>query len=147
MKNVFFIFLILNLNYSFGQANQEIQIKNTINIVFEAMKLSDSTLLKTVLDPECTLQTVGIKAGQPSVYKKDKIQNFITSIGTVRPNTSLEERLLSYQINIDEALAVAWTPYEFYINGKLSHFGTNVFTLIKTDTSWKIVSIIDTRKK
>ncbi len=147
MKNVLFLFLIVNFEYSYGQVNQELQIKNTINVVFEAMKSSDSTLLKTVLHPECTLQTVGIKTGQPSVYKKDKIQNFITSIGTLRPNTTLEERLLSYQINIDEALAIAWTPYEFYINGKLSHFGTNVFTLIKTDTSWKIVSIIDTRKK
>lgn len=147
MKNIFFLFLIVNFKYSIGQVNQEIQIKNTINVVFEAMKLSDSTLLKTVLDPDCSLQTIGIKAGQPSIYKKDKIQNFITSIATLRPNTTLEERLLSFQINIDEALAIAWTPYEFYINGKLSHFGTNVFTLIKTDTAWKIVSIIDTRKK
>ena len=147
MKHILLIFLIVSFKFSFGQVNQEIQVKNTVNVVFEAMKLSDSTLLKTVLHPECSLQTIGIKPGQPAVYKKDKIQNFITSIGTFRPNITLEERLLSFQINIDEALAVAWTPYEFYINGKLSHFGTNVFTLVKTDSTWKIVSIIDTRKK
>jgi hypothetical protein len=44
-------------------------------------------------------------------------------------------------------MAHAWTPYEFYINGKLSHKGVNAFTLYKDDGQWKIVHLIDTRRK
>jgi hypothetical protein len=46
-------------------------------------------------------------------------------------------------------MANAWTSYEFYINGKLSHKGVNSFTLFKEseDLGWKIVHLIDTRRK
>jgi hypothetical protein len=44
-------------------------------------------------------------------------------------------------------MAHAWTPYEFYVNGKLSHKGVNAFTFFKKDNSWKIVHLIDTRIK
>jgi hypothetical protein len=125
----------------------EADIKKTISTLFTAMTKVDSSLAKTVIDVNCTLQSVAIVPGKQAKHTTEKIHNFIKSIGTVRPNMALEERLLSYQINIDEALAVAWTPYEFYINNKLSHSGTNVFTLVKLPDGWKIVSIIDTRKK
>jgi hypothetical protein len=147
MKFLLPFFILVSIGKTFAQSTEETQIKNTVNVIFEAMKLSDSTLLKTVLDPGCSLQTVGIAQGKPATYKKDKIENFIKSIGTKRPGILLDERLLSFQIHVDEALAIAWTPYEFYINDTFSHSGTNVFTLVKTDSTWKIVSIIDTRKK
>jgi hypothetical protein len=41
-----------------------------------------------------------------------------------------QEKLLSLPIQIDVAMLHAWTPYEFYINEKLSHKGVNAFTLI-----------------
>jgi hypothetical protein len=54
---------------------------------------------------------------------------------------------MSYDIKIDDNMAIAWTPYEFYITDKFSHCGVNVFTLIKTEQGWKIAGIIDTRRK
>jgi hypothetical protein len=44
-------------------------------------------------------------------------------------------------------MANVWTPYEFYINEKLSHIGVNSFTLLLENNIWKIVHIIDTRRK
>ena len=58
-----------------------------------------------------------------------------------------EERLLGHTIHIDGPMAIDWTPYEFYVNGKKSHSGVNVFTLYKDNGQWKIVAIIDTRRK
>ncbi|HOD10564.1 MAG TPA: nuclear transport factor 2 family protein, partial [Flavobacterium sp.] len=40
-----------------------------------------------------------------------------------------------------------WTPYEFYVNEKLSHSGVNAFTLFKENEKWKIIHLIDTRRK
>jgi len=31
-----------------------------------------------------------------------------------------------------------WAPYDFWIDGKLSHCGTDAFDLIKTEDGWKI---------
>jgi hypothetical protein len=60
---------------------------------------------------------------------------------------TFQEKLLSYTIQVDGAMAHAWTPYEFYVNGKFSHKGVNAFTLFKDKDTWKIIYIIDTRRK
>ena len=57
------------------------------------------------------------------------------------------EKIISFSIQVDGAMAHAWTPYEFYINEKLIHKGVNAFTLFKEDNSWKIIHLIDTRRK
>jgi hypothetical protein len=44
-------------------------------------------------------------------------------------------------------MAHVWAPYEFYINDKLSHTGVNTFTLFKEKDIWKIIYLIDTRRK
>jgi hypothetical protein len=38
---------------------------------------------------------------------------------------------------VDGSMAHAWTPYEFYVNGKLSHKGVNAFTLLEKITVGK----------
>ncbi len=44
-------------------------------------------------------------------------------------------------------MANAWTPYEFWYNGNFSHCGVNSFQLIKKDEKWKIIYLVDTRRK
>jgi hypothetical protein len=58
-----------------------------------------------------------------------------------------DERLLGYNVQIDGSIAHVWTPYEFWFNDTFSHCGANAFTLVKTDTGWKIIHIIDSRRK
>jgi hypothetical protein len=48
---------------------------------------------------------------------------------------------------IDGNLASVWTDYKFYIGEKFSHCGVNSFQLFKGDDGWKIIYIIDTRRK
>lgn len=85
-------------------------------------------------------------------YKGTKLINespkdFYHSIATIPVATLFEEKLLDYTIQVDGAMAHVWTPYEFYFNGKISHKGVNAFTLFKENNHWKIIYIIDTRKK
>jgi hypothetical protein len=72
---------------------------------------------------------------------------FYKSIAAIPKNIKIEERLLSYKIQVDGSMAHVWTPYEFYVNEKQSHIGVNSFTLLLENNSWKIVHIIDTRRK
>ncbi len=148
MKKILFI-LILTFGYSkitFGQS-EEAQIKKTIETFFEGMYKRDTMLIKSVLHKNCSLNSVNIKPDQAATQKSESIGGFLKSISTIPQNVVLEERLLNHKIQIDEALAIDWTPYEFYVNQKLSHQGTNVFTLIKTENTWRIFAIIDTRKR
>ncbi|NJM79889.1 MAG: hypothetical protein HC854_10245 [Flavobacterium sp.] len=76
-----------------------------------------------------------------------KYSDFLKSISSIPVTMTFEERILEYKIETDGLLAHVWTPYEFYVNDKLSHKGVNSFTLIKENETWKIVHVIDTRNK
>ncbi|MCX4163610.1 MULTISPECIES: nuclear transport factor 2 family protein [Paraburkholderia] len=44
---------------------------------------------------------------------------------------------------IDSDIAMAWTPYEFHMNGALHHLGTNIFTLLRRNGRWLISGVAD----
>lgn len=50
-------------------------------------------------------------------------------------------------ILIDGNLASVWTDYKFYIDDQFSHCGVNSFQLFKGKDGWKVIYIIDTRRK
>ncbi len=71
---------------------------------------------------------------------------FTRSIAAQNANT-LDERIQDYEIRIDGNLASVWTPYSFYFDGNFSHCGVNSFQLVRMAEGWKIVYLIDTRRK
>ena len=138
-------YIILLLFYSQINA-QEITPKNIIENFFEAFHKKDTASLKNNCHKEVILQTISNK-NESSKLIHDQFSNFLKSIAGIPNTMTLQEKILDYKVEIDGDLAHVWTPYEFYINEKLSHFGVNSFTLIKESGQWKIIHLIDTRKK
>ena len=56
-------------------------------------------------------------------------------------NDTYEERLSDPAIESDGHVALVWSPYVFYLNGKPHHCGTDHFDLVKQADGWKIVNI------
>lgn len=122
------------------------QIKQSIAVFFEGLQTGDTLKIQTVCHKEMKLQSI-MEKNSVGKLSFDTNDEFYKSIASIPKNMKLEERLLSYNIQIDGTMAQVWTPYEFYIDGKLSHIGTNSFTLLLENNVWKIVHIIDTRRK
>lgn len=122
------------------------EVRAVIQQLFDAMRKSDSATLRRVFHAGARLQTTFTdKTGKPTL-KEDSIEGFIKQVGT--PHAEVyDERILSYEIRMDDNLATVWTPYEFYLGQKFSHRGVNAFQLFKSETGWKIISITDTRRK
>ena len=59
----------------------------------------------------------------------------------------IEERIHDPLVRIDHDLAVVWAPFEFLVDGKVNHCGTDLFNLVRTDGEWKIASVADTGRK
>lgn len=59
----------------------------------------------------------------------------------------LEERIHDPLIRIDEDLAIIWAPYDFLIDGKVDHCGTDVVELVRRDGHWLISGLADTSRK
>ncbi len=114
---------------------------------FKAMNTQDTILLKSTLHKSATLETIK-NSDQKIEIQKTELSKFIEVIGNKSINYTFEERILNYDtIFNDGIMAVAWLPYELYVNNTLSHCGVNSFNLVFEENTWKIIRIIDTRKK
>ena len=144
------VILTLSILYSnniMGQKQDEEGVKATINLFFEGMKKSDTTMIRTVIFSGARLETVlKDKQGNTSV-RSENFDEFLKMIA--KPHTEVyDERIRFSSILVDDNLATAWTPYQFYIGDKFSHQGVNAFQLVKTkEGNWMIWSILDTRRK
>lgn len=139
------IFLLIMIFASSMQAqNQEVQ--KTIEDFFVAFHAKDTLKLHSVCSDKIILQSI-MENAKGAKLSDESAKEFYHSIASIPNDFKFEEKILNYSIQIDGTMAHAWTPYEFYINGKLIHSGVNAFTLFKENGLWKIIYVIDTRRK
>jgi hypothetical protein len=144
MKNLLFSIILTTSSVLFAQNDKP---KTAVDAFFEAFHKQDTTALKAICHPDITLQTIMKLKGGVDKLVNEEYSGFLKSIATIPDTVKFEERLLHYNVQTDGALAHVWTPYEFYVNGVLSHTGVNSFTLFKDDKGWRIINVIDTRNK
>lgn len=53
---------------------------------------------------------------------------------------TLRERYWSPTVLIRGSLAVVWAPYEFWVDGKTSHCGVDVFDFARIDGEWRVAN-------
>lgn len=143
MKNTV---LILFLFFGFSGQAQNAEVQKTIETFFEGFHAKDTVKIKSTCSEKLILQSI-TESPKGNTFSEELPKEFYVSMATIPAEVKFEERILSYNIQVDGTMAHAWTPYEFYINGKLSHKGVNAFTLFKDTSGWKIVHLIDTRRK
>lgn len=143
MKKLFIItLLVLNT----GVFAQKKEVKQTIVDFFNAFHAKDTLKMKLYCHENMLIQSVSEMKKTP-VLTEEKKSVFLKNIASIPNNVIFEEKVLGYKITIDGTIATASTPYEFWVNKKLSHVGVNQFTLFYENNQWKIVHIIDTRRK
>ena len=120
----------------------------TVEMFFTAMNSSDVTAIKSLVDEQCTLQTIAYsRQSQKTELHSVDLEDFYHMLEDKQPDMKFEEKIYNLQVNQDCDMAVVWAPYKFYINEKFSHCGVNLFTLAFISENWKVLSITDTRRK
>jgi hypothetical protein len=72
-------------------------------------------------------------------------EDFATRVG--KPGTKkIEERIHDPLVRIDNDLAVVWAPFDFLVDGKVEHCGTDLFNLVRQNGQWLIASVADTSR-
>lgn len=141
-----FLLLIICAGPVSAQASEEDSVKSAIRQLFEGMKNGDSAMVKDVFDAGAVLQTIIQPKGAGAEVRTTSLEKFLTAVGA--PHTDVwDERISFGTVLIDGALATVWTPYSFYLNDQFSHCGVNSFQLYRSAKGWKIVHLIDTRRK
>lgn len=141
MKKIFIISFTAVLAMAARGQSAEDSVKQAVNRMFQGMKEADSAMVVSVFHPKAVLQTItkdGVRA--------DSYADFGSSMNRLKKG-QLDERITFGAVHIDGNLASVWTPYNLYFDGKFMHCGANSFQLVRTAGEWKIVHLIDTRRK
>jgi Putative lumazine-binding len=124
----------------------EDSIKAAVNRLFQGMKNADASLVSGSFSDGAVLQTITTDKQGKTVVRNEQVSDFSEFVSKQQKGAA-EERITFETIKIDGPLAIAWTPYKFYYQGKFSHCGVNSFQLVRIDNQWKIQYLIDTRRR
>lgn len=126
--------LLLALSPLFSKANEVMQ---PIDNMFDAMREHDGEKLLAQFVEGAMLERA-TKTNEIQNSDLAKFAEFVT-----KTDKHLDEKLFNVKVHQSGNVASAWTPFAFYLDGKLSHCGINSFQLVKQKEQWKIRYLID----
>jgi hypothetical protein len=147
MRLFFSLLVLFSISGINAQDSEEQKVKNTINAFFDGFHSKDSVAIRKTVTDAIQLQTIGKNKEGIESISSVPFDNFLKAIVKIPDSVEFRELLLSYKIQVDGSMAHAWTPYEFWRDDCFSHCGVNSFQLFKEGDEWKILSIMDTRRK
>jgi hypothetical protein len=113
------------------------EVQAVVNQFFEGLEKKDSTIMKSAVMANAQISSISL-IERPYRTRTRFIEDDILRLGVM---PEVKEVATDYEIKVHESIAVAWVPYEFFVNNEFSHCGIDVFTLFKIDGSWKIISL------
>lgn len=146
MKYYVIILLAVCLSFTANAQTAEDSVKAVVNNLFTGMKNADAVLLKSTFADSAILQTITRNKEGKTIIQTEEVARFVEQVSKM-PKDAADERITFDVLRIDGPLAIVWTPYKFYFNGKFSHCGVNSFQLVRINGNWKIQYLIDTRRR
>ncbi len=147
MKRILLLLTILISSTVISQNNESKNVQAAIDTFFEGFHKGDTILMKTVMMGKFPTQTTSKNQEGKDVLQTGDSDDLLQAIAKRTADQKWDERLLDYVIKVDGNMASAWTPYEFWFNDKFSHCGVNSFQLFHDNGQWKIVYLIDSRRR
>lgn len=116
---------------------EEPSVLATVQAMFDGMAHRDPAAIKAQWLPGGTL--VLMRDGKPAQMTIDTFADHI------KPSpTRIEERIHDPLVRVDHDLAVVWAPFDFLVDGKEDHCGTDLLNLVRINGKWLIASVADT---
>ena len=118
-----------------------VAITGVVTKLFDAMRTRDTTTMRALFVPNASMQSL-----RDSAVTFDKIDGWIAGVARAPQGVVLDERLGPQQVRIDGNLATVWVDYWFFVGPRFSHCGVDAFQLARINGTWKIFSVVDTRR-
>ena len=142
-----FLFLVFIGVIGYAQDQAQDEVRKSIEVFFKGFHQQDSIMIKSVVSEDIKLQTMGVDKEGKNRMRTDPFDGFLKSIISLPDSIQFREELLEFKIQVDGPMAHAWTRYNFWVNGELSHCGVNSFQLFDDGTRWRIIYLADTRRR
>jgi hypothetical protein len=129
--------LLLLPQVSFSQSEKK-EIHALVQQFFDVISNKDSIAYQNLFLKDGYRYTLSqgkdsIVTRGASAFSKPTFQAKVKYKEAMRPD--------GVKIEVHKNIAMAWVPYDFWVNDKFSHCGVDVFTYMKTSKGWKIAVI------
>lgn len=141
------VFLLFGAFAMAQNTSEEEQVKAVVETFFKGFHARDLIVMKAVFHEDPVIQTIGRNKEGKAKLETEELGKLLKGIVSIPLSNRFKEVLHDYLIKVDGDMANAWTPYSFYMNDTFSHCGVNNFQLLKQNDEWKIIYLIDTRRK
>jgi ketosteroid isomerase-like protein len=119
-----------------GQETAERSAVAAADAALAAISRGDMTALTDLMLPEALMFPTGTRNGETRYRVRTRAEQRAST-----PPGKITERGFDPEVRVNGPVAMVWYPYDLYINGKWSHCGVDVFTLIRTEGQWRIASM------
>lgn len=121
--------------------HEEHEVHAAVEQIFEGMRTASPDLIREVFASDARFAMLGGDAGGVSVQS---VEGWLEAIETSEGRW--DERVYDVEVQVDGAMASAWVPYTFYLDGAVRHCGINSIELLRDASGWKVTQISDTRR-
>jgi hypothetical protein len=118
-------------------SSDEREVIARLQSLFDGLARRDKEMITAQLLPggSATL----MRNGKPVQLGFDALAERLSAPGT----DTHEEDIYNPLVRVDDNIATIWTRYEFLLNGKVDHCGTDIVNLVKVEGRWLIAFIGD----
>ena len=149
-KNLFsfmlFVLIAIGSTAQKDALNDKEDVHQAIITMFDGMREGDSAKVNSVFRKDVRMFSAYRKNTGESVLHEGKLSDFLKAIGTAHDEI-WDEKIYNTTIQIDGDIAQVWTDYSFYIGKTFSHCGVDAFQLVRENSKWLIINLMDTRRK
>jgi Putative lumazine-binding len=110
-------------------------VQKAVQVFFDTMAARDVEGARGILQPQGRFHAMSVRDGKPDVRAFSNEEYFAILQASKQ---KMRERTWNPDVSIHGLIATFRAPYDFWIDGKLSHCGVDAFDLIKTEDGWKI---------
>lgn len=138
------IILFLTLSTSASAQEETKDVLAVVHEFFDSIEKRDSIMFNGVF-----LSKAHMYIARPAGDSIQYISRPAVGRSFFKPGTTYKETMRNkgVKVEVHENIAMAWVPYDFYLNNSFSHCGIDAFTFMKTKQGWKIALIAYTVEK
>ena len=108
-------------------------VLKTVQTFFDTMTAKDVEGARKILAPQGRFHAMRMRDGDIRSFSNEE---YFAQLQAEK--RTLRERMWNPEVRVHGLIATVWTPYDFWIDGKFSHCGTDAFDLIRTEDGWKL---------
>ncbi len=136
-----FVFAAINVQTRETHTAPRREVLGAVDSLFDAMAKHDVEASRKLIVPGASFVVVKPDGAVAMEHDTDYLDSL------ARHKDAFRERIWNAQVTVQGDIAQVWAPYDFHLDGKLSHCGIDSFSMVRTPEGWRIAGVSYTLRK